>query len=960
MARWISELLLLHAVFESCAIRRDSGSKISSVGVDKEKWSWTSHCIALNGDVCMQSSGFSEFRLKYFCRSGEKSVPLVGGACNDKGYTCPVSLEEYATKQAFGKVFTLFPFGLRFYASPAADGSCETSKSRSRDPLPRPSPSPAPGPSPLPSPSPPPEPPPLPSPSLTPEPPSSTVVGRHGRLGTQGNKVVDEKGRPVRLRGMSMFWSQWFSQWWNADVVRYLVKDWKIQLIRAAMGVEDKDGYLTYPDIEKAKVEKIIAAAVELGIYVIVDWHSHKAEYHVDEAKAFFDEMGKKYGRLPNIIWETYNEPLQVDWSTVIKPYHDQVVPVIRQHSQNLISLGTRTWSQEVDTAANDPVRGSNLAYTVHFYCGQNGHREELRQRVRTAMNRGKAVFATEWGVGYEGIYNFIEAQTWLDFLAKNGISDANWAVNNKDEMWSAFKPGSSPSSVGSLDQLTRSGEWVRKALRDSWSSSLSSSSSSECAADGEDCKSSRCCKSPGKTCYQKDASWASCRESCTPNQPWEHDAPEFRTPWSCAKLSKASLPPPPEEEEVEDEPEVQPDPTFSSTPVPAPTPPAPTPPAPTPPAPTPPAPSTSPVAKHGQLSVRGSKIVDKAGKPVQLQGMSLFWSQWGAKYWNANAVKFTKDNWGATLVRAAMGVEAGGYLSNQASEKAKVKTVVEAAIAAGIYVIIDWHDHHAEKHTQAAKAFFEEMASQYGKYPNVIFETYNEPVDSDWSSAIKPYHEQIIPVIRRHSQNIILLGTKKWCQEIDQAVNDPVRGDNLAYVFHFYAATHGEWLRSRVRQAMDRGKAVFASEWGTCEASGNGALSPSETQAWLNFMAQHKISHANWALNDKREACSALQFGANPNGGWTDADLTPSGLFIRGALQGGGSSPSAPNDSGGSTGCAASAEDCRASKCCQEAGKKCYEKNQWWAGCLDSCTPGIHEDDPVEHQTPWTCTVVR
>eukprot|EP00928_Gymnodinium_smaydae_P014935 TRINITY_DN1547_c0_g1_i6.p1 TRINITY_DN1547_c0_g1~~TRINITY_DN1547_c0_g1_i6.p1 ORF type:complete len:1008 (-),score=183.78 TRINITY_DN1547_c0_g1_i6:86-2992(-) len=966
----------------SHSVRRDADDgEDESIIASQTDWSWTSHCITDEETVCMESKGFTKFRLKYLCKGGAKAAPVEDGACSDKDFTCAMAKSEIKEKRKYGFLFRILSAGLKFYGPVGSDGKCGTStddktpaptpESTVSKPTPKLTPAPTPkltpAPQPEPTPAPTPRPTPRPTPSPTPKPTpkpcikKTDVVARHGRLGTQGNKVVDEKGRPVRLRGMSLFWSQWAGKWYTKETVRWLVKDWKIQLIRAAMGVEDSGGYLQHPDREKAKVETIIAAAVELGIYVIVDWHSHKAEKHIDSAKRFFDEMGRKYGKLPNIIWETYNEPLMVDWSSVIKPVHDQLVPVIRQHSQNLISLGTRTWSQEVDTAANNPVQGENLAYTVHFYCGQNGHREGLRQRVRTAMSRGKAVFATEWGVGQNGGYHFDEAQRWLDFMAENSISDANWAVNDKDEMWSALKVGASPSGGWSAGQLTRSGAWMRNSIRGATSTSSSSSSPSNtgsnsngnCAADGEDCRSSRCCKTPGKTCYTKNEWWASCRESCSPGQPWDQDPPEFREPWSCAKLSMLAPPPAEDEECIDEEP--------ASTPeLPQPRP------QPTPEPVIPDAPGSTPVGRHGQLSVRGNAIVDKSGKPVQLQGMSLFWSQWGAKYWNANAVKFTKENWKATMIRAAMGIESGGYLDNKGGEKAKVKTVVEAAIALGIYVVIDWHDHHGEQHVNEAKEFFNEMAQQYGRYPNVIFETYNEPVDQDWSGTIKPYHEQVIPVIRRHSQNVILLGTKRWCQEIHTAVNDPVRGENLAYVFHFYAATHGEWLRSRVRQAMDRGYAVFASEWGTCEATGNGQLSPGEAQAWVNFMAEKKISHANWALNDKAEACSALRPNANPNGGWGDGDLTDSGRWIRGALRGGSSGdPGNGNDSGNDgtnsgAGCSESHEDCRSTKCCTDAGKKCYEKNEWWGSCLDSCAPGIHLDEAKEWQTPWSCKLLR
>lgn len=214
------------------------------------------------------------------------------------------------------------------------------------------------------------------------------------------------------------------------------------------------------------------------------------------------------------------------------------------------------------------------------------------------------------------------------------------------------------------------------------------------------------------------------------------------------------------------------------------------------------------------------------------------------------------------TVIRAAMGIEHGGYLENSWAEKQRMEAVIDAAIAEGIYVVIDWHDHNAEQHVEQAKAFFSEMARKYGGYPNVLFELYNEPVHQSWSGTIKPYHEAVIPVIRQHTKNIIILGTRLWSQEVDEASRDRARGENLAYTVHFYANTHRQSLRNKVSAALANGVAIFATEWGTCDASGDGTLDLGETQAWLNFFAQHHISDANWAVSDKSEACSALRPG--------------------------------------------------------------------------------------------------
>ena len=292
-------------------------------------------------------------------------------------------------------------------------------------------------------------------------------------------------------------------------------------------------------------------------------------------------------------------------------------------------------------------------------------------------------------------------------------------------------------------------------------------------------------------------------------------------------------------------------------------------------------------VEKHGQLRVQGNRIVDQSGAPVQLRGMSLFWSQWIPKYYTFNTVKWLRDDWKVTVVRAAMAVKPDGYEKNPAVERDKVIAVVDAAIELGIYVVIDYHAHTAQENTAQAKAFFADMAKRYGNTPNVLYEPYNEPLKVSWSKVLKPYHEAVIDSIRQYDpDNIVIVGTPNWSQWVAEAAADPIRRTNVAYTLHFYANTHGQWLRDEAQKAMDRGAALFVTEYGTTAANGDGKVDEKATREWWAFLDRNSISHLNWSVSDIRESSSALMPGASPDGGWTLAQIKPSGLLVRSELR--------------------------------------------------------------------------
>lgn len=298
-----------------------------------------------------------------------------------------------------------------------------------------------------------------------------------------------------------------------------------------------------------------------------------------------------------------------------------------------------------------------------------------------------------------------------------------------------------------------------------------------------------------------------------------------------------------------------------------------------------------SAAAAVAPITTSGNKVLF-GGQQGSISGNSFFWSNtgWGGeKYYNAQTVSWLKSDWKSMVVRAAMGAdETGGYLTDS-SNKTRVTTVVDAAIANNMYVIIDWHSHHAEQYQAQSIAFFKEMATKYGNSNNVIYEIYNEPLQVSWTSVIKPYATAVIAEIRKiDPDNLIVVGTPSWSQDVDVAANDPITGyANIAYTLHFYAGTHGQSLRDKASTALSKGIPLFVTEWGSVNADGAGAVATAETNSWVSFMKANNISNANWALNDKAEGASALVTGASANGGWTSAQLTASGSLAKSIISG-------------------------------------------------------------------------
>ncbi len=291
----------------------------------------------------------------------------------------------------------------------------------------------------------------------------------------------------------------------------------------------------------------------------------------------------------------------------------------------------------------------------------------------------------------------------------------------------------------------------------------------------------------------------------------------------------------------------------------------------------------------HGALHLDGTKLVDQNGDPIQLYGMSTHGLAWFPDYVNYDGFQTLRDDWNTNCVRLAMYPhEYGGYCTggDQNNLKSLVRTGVDAATDLGMYVIIDWHvlqEQDPNVYKEQAKSFFQEMSSTYADHTNILYEICNEPNGSTSWSSVKSYAEEVIPVIRANDPDaIIIVGTPTWCQDIDKAKADPLDFDNVMYALHFYAGTHKDVLWNRLDSCVQNGLPVFISEFGMCDASGNGANDFDSAQNWFNVIERYNLSFCCWNLANKNESSSVISPSCSKTSGWSENELSEAGKWIR------------------------------------------------------------------------------
>ena len=291
-------------------------------------------------------------------------------------------------------------------------------------------------------------------------------VKKHGQLKVTGTQLTDKNNKPVVLNGMSYGWSCFHPRFFTAGVVNTLAKDWNCSVIRAAIGIEPKGGYIEDSAASMRLVTTVVDAAIKEGIYVIIDWHSHNI--NLKEARTFFKTMATKYHDYPNVIYELYNEPDYETWAQV-KAYSIDLISTIRAvDSNNIILVGCPHWDQDINLPAEDPIVGfHNLMYTMHFYAGT--HKQWLRDRTDAAIAKGLPVFISEsagMDASGDGKIDYEEWNKYIQWMEAKKLSWITWSVSDKDESCSVLNKSADSNGYWKNGDLKESGIKVREYLR--------------------------------------------------------------------------------------------------------------------------------------------------------------------------------------------------------------------------------------------------------------------------------------------------------------------------------------------------------------------------------------------------------------------------------------------------------------------------------------------------------------
>ena len=298
-------------------------------------------------------------------------------------------------------------------------------------------------------------------------------------------------------------------------------------------------------------------------------------------------------------------------------------------------------------------------------------------------------------------------------------------------------------------------------------------------------------------------------------------------------------------------------------------------------------------VSKHGKLNTKDGAVRDQNGNKVSLMGPSFFWSCSAPLWWTKETVNYLVSQYNIQLIRLPVSIAPGdntwenhnatwntdNYLHSPEYTRALVDEMVKAAIENDIYVIIDFHEHHAEHWVDLSKDFFTYFATKWGNYPNVMYEIYNEPMTDN--GTVVNYAKEIIPVIRAiDDDNVIIVGSTQYSREPDNVTAAGDGQSNIAYTWHGYVewGHQSDW---NGKSSWNNGVPIVVTEWGLNWSKNDGGL--------LQIYKEKSLINAFWSMSNKGDddaKWSILKSDCYKASDWSESDMTENGAYLLGVAK--------------------------------------------------------------------------
>lgn len=312
---------------------------------------------------------------------------------------------------------------------------------------------------------------------------AAPVVNPLPWLHVQGNRIVDENGTPVILRGVvieDQYHAHWVGEQWGypieePDVVE-LAQSWHVNVIRVPIL---PDLWQSYPSDVEGLLDHIVEWGNKYGIYILLDWHAignpitgqvypsedsgmppfHGNPFNTNMSLAtnFWHSVAERYKNDSWVIYDIFNEPSYITWKDW-RPVAEQLVDVVRSHNPRaLILVSGVLWAYDLRDIKQNPVQRQDIVYEVHVYplAIGSGPWDEYFGYLADYY----PVFAGEWG--------FQPGDPGLNATAESYGKPLLTYMAQKDISWTAFcwSPYWAPVMLDSRYVPTEFGQLVKEAL---------------------------------------------------------------------------------------------------------------------------------------------------------------------------------------------------------------------------------------------------------------------------------------------------------------------------------------------------------------------------------------------------------------------------------------------------------------------------------------------------------------